>query len=102
LFDLMLSGSKQRGEAETQAQINFHADESTGMRSIGKQTWEAAEPIPHPCTPKRARPARFGDPALAVGKPQARDSGWQVVVGCCYSASESKEREIVFKILSRE
>jgi biopolymer transport protein TolR len=53
----------------------------------------AAEPFPHPCTPKRARPARFGDPALAFSKPQARDSGWHVERKV---SPYGKGREIIF------
>jgi len=36
LFNQMLGGSEKRSEAETQAQKDFHADESTGNRVFGK------------------------------------------------------------------
>jgi hypothetical protein len=36
LFDQVLGGSEKRSEAETQAQKDFHADESTGNRVFGK------------------------------------------------------------------
>jgi len=36
LIDQVLGGCEKRGEAETQAQKDFHADESTGKGRFGK------------------------------------------------------------------
>jgi hypothetical protein len=36
LIDQVLGGGEKRGEAEAQAQKDFHADESTGKWSVGK------------------------------------------------------------------
>src|SRR5579864_296245 len=41
----------------------------------------ATEPFPHPCTPKRANPARFGVQRSVLPKARHRSSGWHVEGG---------------------
>jgi hypothetical protein len=69
------------GEAEESAPRIFRDAELYGpLRAAGQ--------VPHPCTPKRANPARFGGPALRLAWARL----WGFGMACRWGRSLARQR----------